>query len=30
MHAGRAIRPKTLAGILEDMGITVDQLRELL
>jgi predicted RNA binding protein YcfA (HicA-like mRNA interferase family) len=30
MHAGRAIRPKTLAGVLEDMGITVDQLRELL
>jgi predicted RNA binding protein YcfA (HicA-like mRNA interferase family) len=30
MHSGRVIRPKTLAGILEDMGITVDQLRELL
>jgi predicted RNA binding protein YcfA (HicA-like mRNA interferase family) len=30
MHSGRAIRPKTLAGILEDMGITADQLRELL
>jgi predicted RNA binding protein YcfA (HicA-like mRNA interferase family) len=30
MHTGRAIRLKTLAGILEDMGITADQLRELL
>jgi len=30
MHRGRPIRPKTLAGILEDLGVTVDQLRELL
>jgi predicted RNA binding protein YcfA (HicA-like mRNA interferase family) len=30
MHAGKAIRRKTLAGILEDLGITPDQLRELL
>ena len=30
MHSGRAIRPKTLAGILEDMGVTADQLRDLL
>ena len=30
MHAGKAIRRKTLAGILEDLGITPEQLRELL
>ena len=30
LHAGRSIRPKTLTGILEDMGITADQLRDLL
>lgn len=30
LHAGRTIKPKTLSGILEDMGVTVDQLRELL
>ncbi len=30
MHAGRAIKPKTLASILSDMGITVEQLREML
>ena len=30
MHAGKAIRRKTLAGILEDLGITSEQLRELL
>jgi predicted RNA binding protein YcfA (HicA-like mRNA interferase family) len=30
MHAGRALRPKTMAGILDDLGITADQLRELL
>ena len=30
MHSGTAIRPKTLLGILEDMGITVDELRDLL
>ncbi len=30
MHSGRTIRPKTLAGILDDMGITADQLRNLL
>jgi predicted RNA binding protein YcfA (HicA-like mRNA interferase family) len=30
LHAGRSIRPKTLIGILEDMEITVDQLRDLL
>jgi predicted RNA binding protein YcfA (HicA-like mRNA interferase family) len=30
MHAGRPLRPKTLAGIIDDMKITVEQLRELL
>jgi predicted RNA binding protein YcfA (HicA-like mRNA interferase family) len=30
MHTGRAIHPKTLAGILEDLGITSDELRKLL
>jgi predicted RNA binding protein YcfA (HicA-like mRNA interferase family) len=30
MHVGRSIRPKTLAGILEDLGVTIEQLRELL
>jgi predicted RNA binding protein YcfA (HicA-like mRNA interferase family) len=30
MHSGTAIRPKTLLGILEDMGITVDEPRDLL
>ena len=30
LHAGRSIRPKTLTGILEDMEITADQLRDLL
>ena len=30
MHVGKSIRPKTLAGILEDLGITADELRELL
>ena len=30
MHSGRSIRPGTLSGILEDLGISADQLRELL
>ncbi len=30
MHAGMAIKPKTLAGILEDMGLTADEFRKLL
>ena len=30
MHVGRTIRPKTLAGILYDMGMTADDLRSLL
>lgn len=30
MHAGKTIKPKTLAGILEDMGLTVEEFRNLL
>ena len=30
MHAGKALKLKTLAGILDDMGITADELRSLL
>jgi len=30
MHAGRTIRPGTLMGILEDIGITADRLLQLL
>lgn len=30
IHAGKDIKPKTLLAILDDMGITVDRLRELL
>ena len=30
MHSGRAIRPGTLLGILEDMELTVEWFRELL
>jgi predicted RNA binding protein YcfA (HicA-like mRNA interferase family) len=30
MHAGRALRLKTLLGILDDLGITAEELRELL
>lgn len=30
MHPGKAIKPKTLAGILEDMGLTVQEFRNLL
>ncbi len=30
MHTGRSIRPGTLRGILEDMDITGDELRDLL
>jgi predicted RNA binding protein YcfA (HicA-like mRNA interferase family) len=29
-HAGKTIKPKTLAAILDDMGISADELRELL
>lgn len=30
MHAGKTIKPKTLAGILEDMGLTIEEFRNLL
>jgi len=30
IHKGNDIKPKTLKGIIEDMGITVDQFKELL
>ncbi len=30
MHAGKTIKPKTLADILEDMGLTVEEFRNLL
>jgi len=30
MHAGKTIKPKTLAGILEDMGLTMEEFRNLL
>lgn len=30
MHAGKDLRPKTLAGILDDMGITPEEFRRLL
>lgn len=30
VHAVRTIKPKTLAGILDDMGITLEELRKLL
>ena len=30
MHAGRDIKPKTLAGIMDDLGITEDQFREII
>jgi len=30
MHAGKDIRPKTLEGILDDMGITPEEFRRLL
>jgi len=30
MHAGREIKPKTLASILDDMGITAEQLPQVL
>jgi len=30
MHAGKTIKPKTLIGILDDMGISVEELRSLL
>jgi predicted RNA binding protein YcfA (HicA-like mRNA interferase family) len=30
VHAGKTIKPKTLLGILDDMGVTVDEFRSLL
>lgn len=30
MHTGKIIKPKTLAGIVEDMGLTMEELRNLL
>ena len=28
MHQGKSLKPKTLIGILHDMGLTVDQFRD--
>lgn len=30
MHAGKALKPKTLAGIIRDMGLTVEEFTALL
>jgi predicted RNA binding protein YcfA (HicA-like mRNA interferase family) len=30
MHAGKDIKPKTLAAIIEDLGLTTEEFRELL
>lgn len=30
MHSGKDLKPKTLAAILHDLGITPDELRELI
>ena len=30
MHAGKAIKPRTLAGIPEDMGLTIEEFHDLL
>ena len=30
IHAGKDLRPKTLAGILDDMGVTPEEFRRLL
>ncbi len=30
VHAGKDLKPKTLAGIIEDMGLTVEQFRDML
>jgi len=30
MHAGKDLRPKTLEGILDDMGVTAEEFRRLL
>ena len=30
VHAGKNLKPKTLAGIIEDLGLTVEQFRDML
>jgi len=30
VHAGKDLKPKTLAGILDDLGISPDEFRSLL
>lgn len=30
LHAGKTLKPKTLAGIVQDMGLTFDEFRTLL
>ncbi len=30
MHRGKALKPKTLSGILDDLGITAEEFRRLL
>ena len=30
MHAGRGLKPKTLRGIIEDLGITVEEFHRML
>ena len=30
LHAGKTLKPKTLVGIIGDMGLTVDEFRALL
>jgi predicted RNA binding protein YcfA (HicA-like mRNA interferase family) len=30
VHAGKDLKPKTLAGIIEDLGLTVERFREML
>ena len=30
VHAGKDLKPKTLAGIIEDLGLTVEQFHDML
>ena len=30
IHQGKDIKPKTLKGIIDDMGVTIDEFKELL
>ena len=30
VHSGRTLKPKTLAAIIDDLGLTVEEFRELL